>query len=99
MYGSMFLIGTALALAGGVGVFLEPGHRSGVLLALLAGAGVGIGGLAIGWSFLSDGNEDWWRVFFVSSIVGFATVVTGLTVAWQRARRHAGPARSVALDG
>ena len=87
MYGSMFLIGTALALAGGVGVFLEPGHRSGVLLALLAGAGVGIGGLAIGWSFLSDGDaEDWWRVFFVSSIAGFATVVTGLTVAWQRAQ-------------
>jgi hypothetical protein len=93
MYGSMFLIGMALALAGGVGVFLAPGHRSGVLLALLAGAGVGIGGVAIGWSFLSDGDaEAWWRVFFASSIAGFVTVTTGLVVAWQRAQRHAGPA-------
>jgi hypothetical protein len=100
MYGSMFLIGMALALAGGVGVFLAPGHRSGVLLALLAGAGVGIGGVAIGWSFLSDGDaEAWWRVFFASSIVGFATVVTGLTVAWQRAQHHAGTARSVMPEG
>jgi hypothetical protein len=99
MYGSMFLIGMALALAGGVGVFLAPGHRSGVLLALLAGAGMGIGGVAIGWSFLSDGDaEGWWRVFFVSSVAGFATVVAGLTVAWQRAQRHAGPARSMMPD-
>ena len=90
MYGSMFLIGTALALAGGVGVFLSPGYRSGVLLALLAGTGVGIGGLAIGWSFVSTENvEDWWRVFFLSSIAGFVTVIAGLTVAWQRAQRQA----------
>ena len=39
MYGSMFLIGAALALAGGVGVFLPPGDRAGVVLALLGGCG------------------------------------------------------------
>lgn len=85
MYGSMFLIGAALALAAGVGLFLPPGYRSGVVLALLAGAGVGIAGLAIGSSSFSSGApEDWWRVFFVSSIAGFATVAAGLTVAWRR---------------
>lgn len=89
MYGSLFLIGAALALAGGIGLFLPPGYRAGVVLALLAGAGVGIAGLAIGSSsFASGAPEDWWRAFFVSSIAGFATVATGLTVAWSRARSH-----------
>lgn len=87
MYGSMFMIGAALALAGGVGVLLPPGYRSGVLLALLTGAGVGIACLPVGWSSLTTGDpEDWWRVFFVSSIAGFAMVVTGLAVVWRRAR-------------
>ena len=91
MYGSMFLIGTALALSGGMGIVLPPGYRSGALLALLAGAGVGIAGLAVGWPFLSDGaaDADWWRVFFVSSIAGFAIVAAGLAVAWRRARPQA----------
>ena len=91
MYGSLFLIGMALALAGAMGVYLPPGYRSGIVLALLAGAGVGIAGLALGWSFVSDDAavEDWWRVFFVSSIAGFATVAAGLVIAWQRARPRA----------
>jgi hypothetical protein len=89
MYGSMFLIGAALALAGGVGVFLPPGFRSGVLLALLAGAGVGIAGLAVNYSFLSDGAsmQDQWRAFFISSVVGFAVVVAGLVASWLSSRR------------
>jgi len=87
MYGSMFLIGAALALAGGFGLFLPPGSRAGVVLALLAGAGVGIAGLALGSSSFANGSsEGWWRVFFISSIAGFATVVTALTVAWRRVR-------------
>jgi hypothetical protein len=91
MYGSMFLMGTGLALAGGMGVFLPPGYRSGVLLALLAGVGVGIAGLAVGWAFLSDrvAADDWWRVFFLSSSAGFTTVAAGLAVAWRRARPQA----------
>jgi hypothetical protein len=92
MYGSMFLIGAALALAGGIGLFLPPGSRAGVVLALLAGAGVGIAGLAIGSSSFANGDPvAWWRVFFVSSIAGFATVATGLTLAWRRARPHPVP--------
>jgi hypothetical protein len=92
MYGSMFLIGAALALAGGIGLLLPQGSRAGVVLALLAGAGVGIAGLAIGSSSFTSGDpEDFWRVFFVSSIAGFATVATALTVAWRRARSHPVP--------
>lgn len=87
MYGSLFLIGAALALAGGAGLFLPPGLRSGVLLALLAGAGVGIAGLALGSPSLAAGDATaWWRVFFVSSIAGFSTVAAGLVVAWRRSR-------------
>ncbi len=87
MYGSLFLIGAALAVAGVSGLYLPPGSRSGVVLALLAGAGVGIAGLALGSSSFAAGDpKAWWRVFFVSSIAGFATVAAGLTVAWRRAR-------------
>jgi hypothetical protein len=85
--GSLFLIGAALALAGVVGVLQPPGHRGGVVLALLAGTGVGIGGLALGWSSVESGsNVEFWRVFFVSSIAGFVTVAATLTLAWRRAR-------------
>lgn len=85
--GSLFLIGTALALAGIVGVVQPPGHRGGVLLALLAGTGVGIAGLALGWTSLESGSEvEFWRVFFISSIAGFVTVAATLAVAWRRAR-------------
>jgi hypothetical protein len=94
-YGSMFLIGAALALAGGVGVFLPSGNRAGVVLALLAGAGVGIAGIAVGSpSFGVDDADAWWRVFFVSSIAGFGTVVSGLIVAWRRARSDPEPVPS-----
>ena len=87
MYASLFLIGTALALAAGVGLFLPAGSRAAVALALLAGAGVGIAGLAIGSPSFSDGDASaWWRVFFVSSIAGFATVAGASAVAWRRAR-------------
>ena len=92
MYGSLFLIGAALALAGGVGLFLPSGSRAGVVLALLAGAGVGIAGLAIGSPSFAEGDPlAWWRVFFVSSIAGFATVAAGLTVAWRRTRSRPAP--------
>jgi hypothetical protein len=93
LYGSMFLIGAALALSGGVGVLLPPGNRAGVLLALLAGAGVGIAGLAVGSTSL--GVDDAYasgRMFFVSSIAGFGMVVMCLIVAWRRARSGAGSA-------
>jgi Na+/proline symporter len=88
MYGSLFLIGAALALAGFFGLFLPRGYRAGVPLALVAGAGVGIAGIALGSSSFSDGDpEAFVRVFFDSSVAGFVTVVAGLATAWWRARR------------
>jgi uncharacterized membrane protein HdeD (DUF308 family) len=90
---SMLLIGAALALAGVVGLFLPPGSRASVLLALLAGTGVGIAGMAIGTSFVQIGEqEELWHVFFISSVAGFIAVIVGLSVLWQRSR----PARAIA---
>jgi hypothetical protein len=91
MYASMFLIGAGLAIAGGMGLLLPPGHRAVVVLALLAGAGVGISGLALGSASVDVAQGDsmnWWHVFFASSIAGFATVVAGLVVTWRRAPRR-----------
>lgn len=93
MYASLFLIGAALALAGGVGVFLPPGHRALILLSLLAGTGVGIAGLALGSASVDVAHGDdlnWWHVFFASSVAGFTAVTAGLIVAWRRARPSAG---------
>ena len=65
-----------------------------MLLALLAGTGVGIPGLALGWTSLESGSEaEFWRAFFVSSIAGFVTVAATLAVAWRRARPHPDPLR------
>ena len=86
-YGSMFLIGAALAASGVTGVLLPAGNRAGVVLALLAGAGVGIAGLALGSpAFGDDDANAMWRVFFLSSIAGSVTVVLCLVLAWRRAR-------------
>ena len=94
MQGSLFLIGAALALGGIVGVLQPPGHRGGVLLALLAGIGVGIAGLALRMSTLETGDDDvFWATFFACSIAGFVTVVTMLAVAWRRARPTSQPVR------
>ena len=88
MYGSIFLIGAALTLAGFFGIFLPRGFRAGVVLSLLAGAGVGIAGVALGSSAYTDGDPDsFFRVFFDSSVAGFVTVVAGLATSWWRARR------------
>jgi hypothetical protein len=85
----MFLIGMALTLSAVVGVLQPPGHRSGALLALLAGTGVGISALALSWSAFETARDDaFLRVFFNSSIAGFVTVVAVLTLAWRRARTH-----------
>jgi uncharacterized membrane protein HdeD (DUF308 family) len=84
---SLLLIGVALAIAGAVGLFLPPGSRAGVLLALLVGTGVGIAGIAIGSASLENGDQaEFWHTFFLSSIAGFIAVVAGLTVLWQRSR-------------
>jgi hypothetical protein len=85
---SIALIGFALAVAAGVGVFLPRGERWAILLPLIAGAGVGIASLALG---TPDPNEvhssqTYERVFLWSSIAGFITVCLGLGAVWFRAR-------------
>jgi len=88
MGASLFLVGTALVLAGVVGVLQPDGHRWSVLLALLAGAGVGLAGLGIGLPSISHGSDEtFWRVFFAASVAGFATVAGVLVLTWQRAHR------------
>ena len=90
MYGSLSLIGAALAIAGVVGTMMPRGSRGVALLALLAGISVGIAGLALGSTATAAADaEAWWRVFFVSSVAGFATVVTVIALAWGRASRQA----------
>ena len=85
---SIALIGLALALAPGVGVFLPRGERWAILLPLIAGAGVGIASLALGTPDMNDpnSNQAFERVFLWSSIAGFFTVCLGLLAVWFRAR-------------
>ena len=88
MSASIVLVGAALAIAAVVGVLQPPGHRGGALLAIAAGAGVGIAGLGLGVPSLSDGtDEEFWFLFLLSSIAGFWTVVGVLVLTWRRARR------------
>jgi ABC-type Fe3+-siderophore transport system permease subunit len=87
MSASMVLVGAALAIAGIFGVLQPPGQRGVVLFALAAGMGVGIVGLGLGLPTVSDGPDDqFWWVFFLSSIGGFTTVIAVLALTWRRAR-------------
>ena len=85
---SIALIGLAIALAPGVGIFLPTGERWAVLLPLIAGAGIGIAGLALGATDPNGphANQEYEHVFLRSSIAGFVTVVAGLAAVWLRAR-------------
>ena len=85
---SIALIGLAIALAPGVGIFLPTGQRWAVLLPLLAGAGIGIAGLALG---SPDPNEfhssnAYEQAFLRATVAGFVTVVAGLAAVWLRAQ-------------
>ena len=85
---SIALIGLAIALAAAVGIFLPTGHRWAFLLPLLAGAGIGIAGLALG-SPDPNGphaNQEYEQLFLRSTIAGFVTVAAGLAAVWLRAR-------------
>jgi nitrate reductase gamma subunit len=65
-----------------------PVTEGGALLAIAAGAGVGIAGLGLGVPSLSESTDaEFWSVFLLSSIAGFATVIGALVLAWRRARR------------
>ncbi len=76
---SVMLIGLGGLAAGIVGLFLPASHRLGALLALVAGAGVGIVVLAIG---MPTGRDE--NAFLAGSILGFATVAGTLSLAWWR---------------
>jgi hypothetical protein len=85
---SIALIGLAIAISAGVGVFLPRGERWAVLLPLIAGAGIGIAWLALA---APDPNEvsrsqPYERAFLWSSLAGFLTVCGGLASVWLRAR-------------
>jgi hypothetical protein len=75
---SLLFIGLGGLATGIVGLLLPASHRLAALLALVAGAGVGITVLAIGIPFPDE------NVFMVGSILGFATVVGALSLAWWR---------------
>lgn len=91
MSASIVLVGAALAIAAVVGVLQPPGHRGGALFAIAAGAGVGIAGLGLGVPSLSEStDEEFWSVFLLSSIAGFATVIGVLVLTWRQARRPDG---------
>jgi hypothetical protein len=84
---AMMLIGCAAVLSGIVGYLLPDGERLSVVLALLIGAGVGV--VAIFAQALLGGLDDpdtGARTFFVSSLLGFVSVLTGLGVLLARAR-------------
>jgi len=88
MQWSFALMGIAVAAAGLVGVYLPRGDRWAVLLPLVAGAGVGFAVVALGTA--TDGgqsNDEWWRVFFEGSILGFLTVAGGLALLTARSNR------------
>ena len=75
------LVGVGAVAAGIVGILLPAAHRFTALLALVAGAGVGVVTLALGVE--NAGNEE--DVFLVGAALGLATVATTLTAAWRRA--------------
>lgn len=73
------LIGLGGLAAGVVGLFLPSPHRLSALLALVAGAGVGLVVLAIG---MPAGHDE--NVLLLGAILGFATVIGTLSLAWWR---------------
>lgn len=78
----MALVGIGAVAAGVVGVLLPPPHRFAALLALVAGAGIGVVVLALGVQENAGNEED---VFLVGAALGLVTVLTTLAAVWRRA--------------
>jgi hypothetical protein len=78
--GSLFLIGLAPVLTGIVALRLPAGRRLEAVVALVIGAGAGVAVLAIGTAFVASEVQREQTVFFVASIVGFASVIASLAV-------------------
>ncbi|MGZ4109973.1 MAG: hypothetical protein ACXVQU_08820 [Actinomycetota bacterium] len=89
---SLSLIALAAIAAGIVGAILPTGERLDSILALIAGAGVGVLVIAVG--LITGANATsgsaMERLFFVGSCVGAVAVLLVLLVLWRHARAHHG---------
>jgi hypothetical protein len=81
---AIVLVGLGALEAGLVGALLPAHDRLGAVLALVAGAGVGVIGLALGAA--GGATPEGW-VFLVASAAGFLTVSAVLGIVWRRAAR------------
>lgn len=102
---SLLLIGLAGLATGIVGVLLPPGRRLEVVVALIAGAGAGLGTLGvIGVFDIVAGDLDAHPgVFFFATVMGFVTVMIALVLVWlrrtARITQGAAPAEVTPGDG
>ena len=80
------LIGVAAVATAAVGLLLPVGDRLPALLALVAGAGVGVVALAIGFQ-IADPERSGDLIFLVASILGFLATGVALAVLWRTTGR------------
>ena len=93
---SFVLIGVAACSAALVALLLPMGRAIQVGLTLVLGAGVGVVVLALGAFAMSESSpEGEQNVFLVASICGFAAVLTGLWLVWQRAHAEVDSAAGI----
>lgn len=93
---SFVLIGVAACAAALVALLLPMGRAIQVGLTLVLGAGVGVVVLALGAFAMSESSpEGEQNVFLVASICGFAAVLTGLWLVWQRAHAEGDSAAGI----
>jgi hypothetical protein len=93
---SFVLIGVAACAAAMVALLLPMGRAIQVGLTLVLGAGVGVVVLALGAFAMGEpGPDGGQNVFLVASVCGFAAVLAGLWLVWQRAHAEGGMAESI----
>ena len=93
---SFVLIGVAACAAALVALLLPMGRAVQVGLTLVLGAGVGVAVLALGaFAMSSSTPEGEQNVVLVATISGFAAVVTGLWLVWQRAHAEGDSAAGI----
>ena len=93
---SFVLIGAAACAAAVVALLLPMGRAVQVGLTLVLGAGVGVVVLALGVFAMSEPGPDGGQiVFLVASACGFAAVLAGLWLVWQRAHDEGEQAKGI----
>jgi hypothetical protein len=88
---ALTLIGLAPVIVAVVGISLPPGERLASLLALVAGAGVGVVTLVIGTRIVTETGPPQERVFLVGSILGFLATIGTLALLHRATRRPPTP--------